>query len=563
MLKTLSIRNVVLIDKLDLDFADMLNVLTGETGAGKSILLDSLGLLLGFRADTGLIRNGADKLTVSGVFELRDAQNPFFELCAENDVDLEDGPIIVKRSLSRDGKGKILLNDQPVTQRFLKEAGAYLVEIHGQFDNQGLLNPATHLSVLDRYGVAAQELENLKRAYRTFKTTEKNLEEAERAFREASQDEDNLRHWIDELQKADVKQGEEDALNRQRALMMQSEKIIENFNTAYNALHDRDIGGLLQKAQSAVDRINHLTENRYAEIAEALETALIQFDEALNLIEQASGEVETNSEQADQVEERLFALKALARKHQTVIDELPNVLAQMKQKLQEIDTGGSRIVSLQKELKEARQIYLQQAEAVSKMRRQAADVLDAGVMKELPPLKMERAVFKTEFSKLAETQWSEKGIDGVCFSVATNPNSPQGPLNKIASGGELSRLMLALKVNLAQKSSVETLVFDEIDSGIGGATAQAVGERLSRLSRAVQVLVVTHAPQVAAFGDCNFKVGKSTTDQTTTTNVRMLNRTEKVEEIARMLSGENITTEARAAAEALMTQSQTTSIFSN
>lgn len=551
MLKTLSIRNVVLIEKLDLDFSGGLSVFSGETGAGKSILLDSLGLLLGNRADTGLIRQGADKLSVSGVFEIKDKSHPIYTLCHQNDLETDD-EIIIKRSLSQDGKSKIFINDQPVTLRLLKELGAYLVEIHGQFDNQGLLNPATHIAVLDSYGGYTQQLEAVKQACRRLKETQKKLSAAEKEYADAARDEENLRHWVDELQKAHVRQGEEAELTRKRTELMHSEKIIENFNTAYNALQGKGISDLIQKAQSALARINNLTENRYTDIEEALETALIQFDEAVNQIEQASSEFNLNTGEAEQIEERLFTLKALARKHQASIDELPQVLEKFEHQLQAIDKGGDNILSLQKEVESLKTAYQDEAQKLHDLRRQAAEKLDSAVMEELPPLKMERALFKTMIERTDECAWGENGFDNICFTVATNPNSPQGALNKIASGGELSRFMLALKVNLAQKSFAETMIFDEVDAGIGGATAQAVGERLARLGAAVQVLVVTHAPQVAALGKQNFKVSKTTENNITTTNVHLLNQNEKIQEIARMLAGETITDEARGAALALI-----------
>lgn len=551
MLKSLSVRNVVLIDSLNLEFSGGLSVFSGETGAGKSILLDSLGLLLGNRADSGLIRSGADKLTVSGVFELADKNNPFFCLCAENDIEVDD-EIIIKRSLTIDGKSKILLNDQPITLRLLKELGAYLVEVHGQFDNQGLLNPATHLSVLDTFGGYNAELTALANSYQYYKNLQKQLKNAEQAFADASREEDNLRHWADELEKAKVKKSEEDELNRKRTELMHAEKILENLNTAYTSLQGRDIASSIQKAQSALAKVNSLTENKFADIDEELNTALIQLDEAVARIEQASSEISLDSGEADSVEERLFALKALARKHQVNVDDLPDVLTGFKAKLAAIDKGGTDIADLHMAVEKARKEYMQKAAKITELRQKAARVLDAAVMAELPPLKMEKAKFVTEIKPLAESDWSERGSDAVCFTVATNPSSPQGPLSKIASGGELARFMLALKVNLAQKSSVETLVFDEVDSGIGGATAQAVGERLFRLAQKVQVLVVTHSPQVAAFSNEHFKVSKATENNVTLMRVEKLSGDEKKEEIARMLSGEKISDEARAAAEVLI-----------
>ena len=406
--------------------------------------------------------------------------------------------------------------------------------------------------MLDTFGGYNAELTALANSYQSYKNLQKQLKNAEQAFADASREEDNLRHWADELEKAKVKKGEEDELNRKRNELMHAEKIIESLNTAYTSLQGRDIASSIQKAQSALAKVNSLTENKFADIDEELNTALIQLDEAVARIEQASSEISLDSGEADSVEERLFALKALARKHQVNVDDLPDVLTGFKAKLAAIDKGGTDIADLHMAVEKARKEYMQKAAKITELRQKAARVLDAAVMAELPPLKMEKAKFVTEIKPLAESDWSERGSDAVCFTVATNPSSPQGPLSKIASGGELARFMLALKVNLAQKSSVETLVFDEVDSGIGGATAQAVGERLFRLAQKVQVLVVTHSPQVAAFSNEHFKVSKATENNVTLTRVEKLSGDEKKEEIARMLSGEKISDEARAAAEVLI-----------
>ena len=551
MLKSLSIRNVVLIEKLDLDFSVGLSVFSGETGAGKSILLDSIGLVLGARADVNLIRNGQEKLSVSAIFEIKDKNNPFFSLCAENDIDVDDD-IIIKRSLSRDGKSKIFLNDQPITQRLLKELSVYLVEIHGQFDNQGLLNPATHLSVLDNFADYKNELNEMSASYQRYKKLSKELEQAKAEFLKNSEDEENIKHWSDELEKANVKVGEFDELNRKRIESMNAEKIIENFNIAYSCLQGKDIASMLQKAQTALSKVNQLTENRFDDIAELLNTALIDFDEAVNRIEQASHDINHNSNEIEFIQERLFSLKALARKHQCEVDDLPTILEKFRINLESINKGGENIAELSRKAVEAKEEYIHKATIVRQLRINAAKDLDKSVAMELAPLKMEKARFKTNIENLAEPNWSQNGMDNVYFSVATNIDSVQGPLNKIASGGELSRFMLALKVNLAQKGSVETLIFDEIDAGIGGATAQAVGERLAKLSNKVQVLVVTHSPQVAAFSKNHFNVSKTVNDNITTTSVEHLSKEEKKEEIARMLSGDKITDAARAAAEILI-----------
>lgn len=551
MLKSLSVRNVVLIDELDLEFSGGLGVLSGETGAGKSILLDSLGLLIGNRAEMGLIRQGADKLVVSGVFEVRDKNNPLFSLCAENDLEIDDD-IIIKRSLDRTGKSKIFVNDQPISLRLLKEIGQYLVEIHGQFDNQGLLNPATHLNVLDMFGDYKLELEQTSETYHIYKNAQSRLKQAQDAYSVAVGEEDNLRHWADELKKANVSQNEEEDLNRRRAEMMHAEKLLENLNIAYSSLQGRDIGVLIQKAEAALSRVNALMDNRFSDIAEALNTALVQLDEATARIEQANAEINLNANEADAVEERLFALKALARKHQVQISELPAKLLEFQNKLATLDKNGSDIADLERETSVAYAAYLKAAKALSLKRQKAAKTLSAAVMSELPSLKMERATFDVSVNSLSESDFSDKGIDHIIFSVSTNPNLPQGPLNKIASGGELARFMLALKVNLVQKAVAETLIFDEVDTGIGGATAQAVGERLSRLSQTLQVLVVTHSPQVASFSHEHFKVTKVLEGNQNFTRVQRLTPAQKQEEIARMLSGERVTEEARAAAAVLI-----------
>ena len=551
MLKSLSVRNVVLIDKLDLDFSDGLSVFSGETGAGKSILLDSLGFILGNRAETSLIRSGEEKLSVSAVFEINDKNNPFYKVCAENDLEIE-GEIIIKRSLTKDGKSKIFINDQIITQRLLKELGSYLIEIHGQFDNQGLLNPATHLSVLDNFGGYKKEIIDMETSYHEYKDILNKLEKAKADFLKNSKDEENITHWVKELEQANIHAGEFEQLNKKRFASMNAEKIIENLNIAYNFLQGKDIASLLQKSQNAINKINQLSENKFNDISNLLDAILIDFDEVVHQIELASREINHNEQEAENIEERIFLLKDLARKHQCDVDDLHLVLENFKNKLASISISGENIDALNKQLVSAKNEYIKKANIVRELRKKAATDLDTNVMKELHPLKMERAKFVTNIKSLEETGWSANGMDNVYFSVATNANSEQGPLNKIASGGELSRFMLALKVNLAQKSNIETLIFDEVDAGIGGATAQAVGERLSKLSGSVQVLVVTHSPQVAGFSKNHFKVSKSTTNDITTTSVVSLSDIQKQEEIARMLSGDEITDEARAAAKKLI-----------
>lgn len=552
MLQSLSIRNVVLIDKLDLDFKSGLSVLTGETGAGKSILLDSLGLVLGNRAETSLIRQGEDKLSVTAQFSLQKQTPALRALLDEYEIEADD-ELLIKRSLTRDGKGKIFINDQPAGAKLLKEIGKYLVEVHGQFDNQGLLNPANHLDVLDAYGAYKPLVERTAAAFAAYKKARAARQEAEKNIARAKEDEENLRHWVDELEKMNPRPDEEDELGKKRQEMMNAEKIIDSLNYAYGALTERaDVQGAIRSAQSAMDKVNTLVDGRYQTIIDMLDQALIDISETVNELEEVSHNVSLNQNELENIEERLYALRGLARKHNVAVSDLPQTLADFRNRLSTIELGEEGIAALRKAEDTAKLDYVKAANELSFARQAAALQLDNKVMSELPPLKMEKARFVTVVEKTDESGWSEKGFNNVYFTVATNPNSPQGPLNKIASGGELARFMLALKVNLAQSSSVATMIFDEVDAGVGGATAQAVGERLARLARDVQVLVVTHSPQVAACGNNHFKVEKSTADNVTTTTVRELTKIEKSEEIARMLAGEVITDAARAAAKVLM-----------
>ncbi len=560
MLKSLSIRNVVLIDSLDIDFSGGLIVLTGETGAGKSILLDSLGLLLGNRAESSLIRIGTDKLSVTGVFEVAD-DNKIYELAKEYDLDI-DGDIIIKRTITADGKNKIWFNDQLISLKLLKELSSNLIEIHGQHDNQGLLNPTTHCDILDNYGCYVDVIGKTKQAYQQFKNLNNELKIKEQELAKAKEDEENLCHWVKELEKVAPQKGEEENLRSRRSELMNAEKIIEKLNSAYSALNGgNSVLEQISKARNAVSRANEIVNGKYAEIEQNLENALYTLNDAVEQIENNSADISLNQNEIDNIETRLFLLRDLAKKHQTDIDLLPEKLKELSNALNSLQKGEDCLAELRQNVAKSRAEYIKNAEELSKKRQATAQKLDKSIMKELPPLKMEKAVFKTSLIQKDETQWGEKGRDAVCFEVSTNPNTPMGALNKIASGGELSRFMLALKVNLAQQSSQETLIFDEIDTGIGGATAEAVGERLSRLAQNEQVLVVTHSPQVAAFSNEHFKVEKNTTNNITTTNLIKLSPSEKIEEIARMLAGEKITKEARAAATVLVNKDNAPTLF--
>ena len=562
MLKTLSIRNVVLIDSLDIDFSKGLTVLSGETGAGKSILLDSLGLLLGNRSEASLVRTGTDKLSVTGVFSVS-ANNKIYELAKTYDLDIDTNEdIIIKRSITADGRGKIMFNDQMITLKLLRELSRNLIEIHGQHDNQGLLNPATHCHILDEYGQDEKELQAVQKAFNAYKEASQALKNKQEALAKAREDEENLRHWVDELNKLAPQKGEEITLRTRRSELMNAEKIIEKLNAAYSYLNgSNSVLEQITKAQNAIARANEIVNNKYADIEQNLETALYSLNDAVESIEADSADISLNQNELDDIETRLFALRDVAKKHQTEIDLLPEKQEELTEMLQNLQKGEDSLQELKKKVESLRNNYTQMAEKLSKERHKAAAKLDKSIMKELPPLKMEKAVFKTSIIQKDENQWSENGWDSVSFEVSTNPNTPMGALNKIASGGELSRFMLALKVNLAQTSSQETLIFDEIDTGIGGATAEAVGERLARLAENVQVMVVTHSPQVAAFSNEHYKVEKITENNITTTQLQKLDSKGKIEEIARMLAGEKITKEARAAAEVLVNKDKNPSLF--
>ena len=552
MLSELTINNVVLIDKLDLEFKSGLSVLTGETGAGKSILLDSLGLVLGNRAEVSQIRQGTEKLSVTAVFEGEGKKEEVSEFLKEYEIET-DGELVIKRTLDKNGKGKIFINDQLISAKLLKEIGKFLVEIHGQYDNQGLLNPANHKSILDAYGNYKDLKQTVKRCWQEYKQAEKARQEAEANIAQAKEDEDNLRHWVEELERIGTYSGEEEELSQKRLELMNAEKLIDNLKAAYSSLNGNfDIVSALRQAQTAMEKANQIVAGKYDAIVDILEQSRINAEEAQNEIEEATNNINLNQNELDKIEERIYALRGIARKHQVSVEELPELLEKFKQRLNNLEMGEDGLQNLRQKEEQARLSYKEQAKELSSQRKATALVLDGKVMAELAPLKMEKAKFITQIEEQKPEEWTEEGIDKVQFTVSTNPNSPQGPLNKIASGGELARFMLALKVNLAQTSNVSTMIFDEVDAGVGGATAKAVGERLARLAKDVQVLVVTHSPQVAASGNHHYKVEKNTQQNVTTTQVRELNGIERQEEIARMLAGETVTQEARAAAKVLL-----------
>lgn len=550
MLVSLSIRDVVLIERLDLAFDGGLSVFTGETGAGKSILLDSLSLALGARADSGLVRHGAAQLAVIAEFD-PPAIHPARSLLAAQDMDIGAEPLVLRRVVTADGRSRAYVNDQPVSVGLLRKIGDELVEIHGQFDSHGLLDEATHLGVLDAFG--ALDRASIKAAWDSWRAAHKKRADAEALLARSRAEEEELRYTHDELAALAPRLGEEDELARRRALMMHGEKLVEAMNGALAQLTQQgDVEQSLRSAQRLLERVSDRAEGRLDGVIAALDRAALEAAEAVGLLERASADIDLDPGTQEKVEERLFALRATARKHNVAVDGLVALLEDLARRLDALEGGGGDLVRLAREEEAARTRYADAARALSKARAQAAHRLDKAVEAELPPLKLDKARFHTSVEALPESQWGADGLDRVAFLVSTNPGTPPGPLGKIASGGELSRFMLALKVVLAQTSPIPTMVFDEVDSGIGGAVAASVGERLARLGADVQVLVVTHSPQVAARGAQHYHVAKREAAGTVTTSVAPLSNPQRREEIARMLAGETITDQARAAADSLM-----------
>ena len=555
MLVSLAIRDIVLIDRLDLEFQDGLGVLTGETGAGKSILLDALGLALGERADSSLLRKGADQAVVTAAFDLPEG-HPARTILAEQAMAPTDDILVVRRVLGSDGRGRAFVNDQPASVSLLRRLGDELVEVQGQFEQRGLLDINTHRSLLDAYGGHDSLLRDTAQRWQAWQDARESLSAAEAELARAREDEAFLRHAVEELDMLDPQPGEEAKLAEERAMLMNAGKLVEAMNAAFAEISGGDHGkgaeACLGAARSALERVVQHAGQHLDPVLAALDRAAAELEEANAQLQSVSSELDLDPARQERVEERYFALKDMARKHMTEVDSLPRLREQLSGRLAAIDSGGEHLAELKRKETAAREAYLESAKALSEAREAAAKRLDAAVNAELPPLKLEKASFRTQLRQLEEADWGAKGRERVIFEVATNPGSAPGPLSKIASGGELSRFLLALKVVLAELGTRRTLIFDEVDSGIGGATAHAVGERLARLANGRQVLVVTHSPQVAARGHHHWRVAKEHADETTATRVQPLGEKERREEIARMLSGASITEEARAAADRLM-----------
>ena len=552
MLTSLSIRNIVLIDKLDLTFEQGLSVLTGETGAGKSILLDALGLALGHKAEARLLRKGAEQAIVTAVFDVGD-DHPAVREAEGNGIECDGDDLILRRVLGDDGRTRAFVNDQPVSVGLLRRVGEHLVEVHGQFETQRLIEPASHRGLLDAFAGNDAALADVAAAYKTWRDINAALSAAEEAQRMARENEEFVRHAVDELRALAPQPGEESALAEQRKILQYQEQISAAMTEAQEALNaDEGVEVMLSRALDALERAQSKAGGKLDDTIAALGRAISETADASGFLERAASDLELDPAALEDAEERLFALRALARKHGVDVDHLADIQAKLERDLDGIEGGDGTLKRLRAEADKAAKDYASAAKVLHDRRVAAGAKLDKAMTGELGPLKMEKARFATSVAAEAADKWSATGADRVEFAVATNPGADPGPLAKIASGGEMARFMLALKVVLAEADPVPVLVFDEVDAGIGGAVASAVGERLALLGRGEQVFVVTHSPQVAAKGKGHFSVRKGESDGNSRTEVVPLNDDDRLEEIARMLAGENVTGEARAAAARLL-----------
>ena len=543
MLTALAIHNVVLIEALAIDVAQGLVVLTGETGAGKSILLDAVGLVLGNRADAGLVRAGADAARVVAEFDLP-TDHPAHALLTENGLDAE-GPIILRRQVKADGGSRAFVNDQPVSAALLKELGGLLVEIHGQHDERGLLSARGHRSLLDLFGALAPQLAETRSAWAAWRTAQDEAAAARARLDADQRDREWLDHAVAELAALAAQAGEEAELALARAAMQKGARLADDLASVADQLATGSAA--LAQAARRLDRI----AGEHALLAAALESldrALVEAGEAESQLAQATAALDADPARLEQVETRLFELRAVARKHKVEADALPALAQALQARAAALVAGEDALVGLDAAVARTQAAYATAATALGKARQDAAARLDAAVAAELKPLKLDSARFRTRITALSEAEWGPDGRERAEFEIATNPGADFAPLIKIASGGELSRFILALKVALASAGSAGTMIFDEIDRGVGGAVASAIGERLARLARGAQVLVVTHSPQVAARGLSHWRIEKASDGQTARTKLTWLDASTRKEEIARMLSGADVTPEARAQA---------------
>ncbi len=551
MLTRLAIRNIVLIEALDLDFGRGLGVLTGETGAGKSILLDALGLVLGNRADSGLVRAGEDKASTAATFEFACLPSTIAEALGEAEIEIEPGePLLIRRQLKADGGSKAFINDQPVGVALLREIGGALVELHGQHDDRGLVNPKGHRALLDRY--CGGEGDAVASAWAAWQRTRSALERAREEIETAKAEQDLLLAHLAELTTLEPVAGEEERLAGARADMQKGERLSGDLEELRHVWDGSDAP--LAKLRSAARRLDRIAGEHplLAEALAALDRAVIEAGEAEEKLEKAAEALVHDPAALEAAETRLFDLRAIARKHRCEVDELPGKMRAFRAALDAIEGGEAQLDALEAAERETGEAYRRTAQALHEARVAGAARLDAAGASELAPLKLDAARFQTSVTELAQDKWGPAGIDAVEFLIETNPGAGFAPLMKIASGGELSRFILALKVALAEQGGAATVIFDEIDRGVGGAVASAIGERLARLARDGQLLAVTHSPQVAARGGTHYRIAKTSEGTVTRTSVDRLDEAGRQEEIARMLSGAEITDEARAQADRLL-----------
>ena len=564
MLIGLSIRDVVLIESLDLAIGEGLTALTGETGAGKSIILDALGLATGARADAGLVRRGAaGHASATAIFALP-ADHPAFAYLDDKGLDYaRDEDLVLRRQLSPDGRSRAFVNDQATSVGVLKDLGALLLEVHGQHETVGLLDPKTHRGLLDAFGgVSVGAVASAWSAWRAAREKAEGLRDL--ASRAAAETEE-LTLRLSELDRLDPRDGEETSLAEERALLSSAEKAITDVAAAQDALGGDNFTGKLAQAYRALERARDralqagapaegAAMSRLQAACDAVDRALVEAQEASAAIDAVAESFEFEPDRLEKAEERLFALRGMARKLNVLVEDLPAKRAEFATRLQAIETSEEALKAAAAEAAEAREAYLYAAEALSAERRAAGDALAKAVEAELAPLKLEKARFRVAVEPLAEDRAGPTGLDRVAFEISTNPGAPFGPMEAIASGGELARFALALKAALAARGGgpQPLMIFDEVDQGVGGAVADAVGLRLKRLAANAQVLVVTHSAQVAARGDAHWRISKSGDDTSTRTKVEPLSPAQREEEIARMLSGAEVTEAARAAARALM-----------
>lgn len=555
MLTLLHIRNVVLIESLSLDCEQGLTTLTGETGAGKSILLDSLGLAMGARAESGLVRKGTDQASVTAEFHMP-ANHPVLDLLKEQGLPAENN-LILRRVLTPDGRSRAFINDEPVSISLLKQAGEKLIDIHGQFETYGLLDPASHRTILDGYAGVAKQLTETQSTWKLYQDAIKKRNQAKEAAEKAATQEQYLRHALEDLEKLNPQSGEEQELLDIRQKMQHRDYLAQSISTTEDALTgDEGAEQALASAWRTLHRAADKWGDRIQPVLDALDRASTALQDAVQALNGMASSLEITEYNTDSLEDRLYELRAEARKHNCLVDDLPAMRETIRNQLALIDHQGNILAELDAAVKKSQDDYIKAAGTLHDMRVKSAENLDKKVNKELPDLKLDKAKFLSRIQKQEDpSQWGANGMDVIQFVVSTNAGAEAGPLNKIASGGEMARFMLALKVVLAENARhKQTYVFDEIDTGIGGATASAVGERLAALAKKHQVLVVTHSPQVAARANHHWIVSKSAAkgENVITHVMPLLESQSRREEIARMLSGATITEEARAAAARLL-----------